>query len=238
MTTRGDPCRTRRCTGRLTAPVSGGVCARQGTELTGWKSPCQGSAEPKARRRARAPARGDVERTPKPHGRGDAQEPATRGGPPGTSGPGTAKSSSRPRGGLDHAGVHARTVLGLSRGGLQAVRASEDAEANGARRHPSLAAGRRQQRVEEARERGRKARTGGRRVHRRVDRGHAPAPPRERPVAERGGEAAGGAAGRDAPGGDGGLRERGVERGHLRAARARVQRKGGSPGVDGRTVDG
>ena len=30
------------------------VCAGHGTELMGWKSPCQVSAEPKARRRARA----------------------------------------------------------------------------------------------------------------------------------------------------------------------------------------
>src|SRR5262245_4791800 len=35
-------------------PLTGSVCARHGTELTGWKSPCQVSAEPKARRRARA----------------------------------------------------------------------------------------------------------------------------------------------------------------------------------------
>jgi hypothetical protein len=78
----------------------------------------------------------------------------------------------------------------------------------------------------------------GRRVHRRLDRGHAPAPPLERPVAERRGEAAGGASGGDAPVGEAGRMERVVERGNLLAALARVQRKGGSPGVDGRTVDG
>jgi hypothetical protein len=82
------------------------------------------------------------------------------------------------------------------------------------------------------------ARTVGRRVHWRWDRGHAPAQPRELPVAARRGEAAVGASGRDALVGDAELRARVVERGHLRAALARVQRHGGSPGVDGMTVAG
>jgi RNA-directed DNA polymerase len=70
------------------------------------------------------------------------------------------------------------------------------------------------------------------------DRGRAPAQQLERPFAERRGEAAGGAAGWDAPVGEAGLMERGVERGKLLAALARVKRNGGSPGVDGRTVEG
>jgi hypothetical protein len=69
-----------------------------------------------------------------------------------------------------------------------------------------------------------------------VDRGHAPAPPLERPVAERRGEAAGGASGRDTPGGAEGLMERVVARGHRLAALRRVQPKGGRPGIDGMTV--
>jgi hypothetical protein len=50
----GKAGRTRRCTGRLTAPVSADVCARHGTARARWKSSCQVIAEPKARRRARA----------------------------------------------------------------------------------------------------------------------------------------------------------------------------------------
>ena len=71
-----------------------------------------------------------------------------------------------------------------------------------------------------------------------LDRGHAPAQQLERPFAERRGEAAVGASGRDAPVGDAGLMERVVERENLLAALARVKRKGGSPGVDGRSVEG
>jgi RNA-directed DNA polymerase len=70
------------------------------------------------------------------------------------------------------------------------------------------------------------------------DRGHAPAQQLELPFAERGGEAAVGASGRDALVGDVGLMERVVERGNLLAALARVKRNGGSPGVDGMTVEG
>jgi hypothetical protein len=69
-------------------------------------------------------------------------------------------------------------------------------------------------------------------------RGQAPAPQLERPFAERRGEAAGGASGGDAPVGDADLRERVVERGNRLAARARVKRNGGSPGVDGMTGAG
>jgi hypothetical protein len=71
-----------------------------------------------------------------------------------------------------------------------------------------------------------------------LDRGHAPAQQLERPVAERRGEAAGGASGGDPPVGDEGLLERVVARRNLHAARARVQRNGGSPGRDGMTVEG
>jgi RNA-directed DNA polymerase len=70
-----------------------------------------------------------------------------------------------------------------------------------------------------------------------VDRGHAPAQPRDLPVAERRGEAAVGASGRDTPVGDAGLMERVVERGHRRAALRRVKQNGGSPGIDGMTVE-
>ena len=66
-----------------------------------------------------------------------------------------------------------------------------------------------------------------------VDRGNAPAQPRERPCAERRGEAAVGASGRDTLVGDEGLMERVVERGNLLAALTRVKRKGGRPGIDG-----
>ena len=84
---------------------------------------------------------------------------------------------------------------------------------------------------------GPKAQTVGRRVQRRLDRGNAPAQQLELPFAERRGEAAVGASGGDAPVGEVGLMERVVERGHLLAALARVKRKGGSPGVDGMTVE-
>jgi hypothetical protein len=72
-----------------------GVCAGHGTELTGCKSPRQVSAQPKARSRARASPRSGVWRKPHPEMRGDAQEPDTRCGTPGTSGHVTAKSSMR-----------------------------------------------------------------------------------------------------------------------------------------------
>jgi RNA-directed DNA polymerase len=71
-----------------------------------------------------------------------------------------------------------------------------------------------------------------------LDRGNAPAQPLELPVAERRGAAAVGASGGDTPVGDEGLMERVVERRNLHAALARVQRHGGSPGMDGRTVEG
>ena len=71
-----------------------------------------------------------------------------------------------------------------------------------------------------------------------LDRGHAPAQQLELPFAERRGEAAVGASGGDTPVGDEGLMERVVERGNLLAALARVQRNGGSPGMDGMTVEG
>jgi hypothetical protein len=44
----------------ITARLISNVCARHGTELTGCRSPCLVSAEPKARSRARASGRGSV----------------------------------------------------------------------------------------------------------------------------------------------------------------------------------
>ena len=68
-------------------------------------------------------------------------------------------------------------------------------------------------------------------------RGHAPGQELELPFAERRGEASVGASGRGAPVRDEDLMERIVERGNLLAALARVKRNGGSPGVDGMTVE-
>jgi RNA-directed DNA polymerase len=70
-----------------------------------------------------------------------------------------------------------------------------------------------------------------------LDRGHAPGQQLELPFAERRGEASVGASGRGAPVRDEDLMERIVERGNLLAALARVKRNGGSPGVDGMTVE-
>jgi RNA-directed DNA polymerase len=74
-------------------------------------------------------------------------------------------------------------------------------------------------------------------VHRRLDRGPAPAPQLELPVAERRGEASVGAAEQDTPGGEERLMAQVVERGNLLAALRRVKRNGGSPGTDGMTVE-
>ena len=70
-----------------------------------------------------------------------------------------------------------------------------------------------------------------------LDRGHAPGQPLELPFAERRGEASVGAWGRSPRVGDESLMARVVARGNLRAALARVKRNGGSPGVDGMTVE-
>jgi RNA-directed DNA polymerase len=70
-----------------------------------------------------------------------------------------------------------------------------------------------------------------------LDRGNAPAQQLELPFAERRGEAAVGASGWDTPVGDEGLMERVVERGNLLAALRRVKQNGGSPGIDGMTVE-
>ena len=70
-----------------------------------------------------------------------------------------------------------------------------------------------------------------------VDRGTAPAQQRILPVAQQRGDAPGGAAGERPPGNAARLRERGVERSNLWRARARVQTTGGSPGIDGMTVE-
>jgi RNA-directed DNA polymerase len=70
-----------------------------------------------------------------------------------------------------------------------------------------------------------------------LDRGNAPAQQLELPFAERRGEAAVGASGRDTPVGVEGLMERVVERGNLLAALRRVKQNGGSPGIDGMTVE-
>jgi hypothetical protein len=70
-----------------------------------------------------------------------------------------------------------------------------------------------------------------------LDRGHAPGQQLERPFAERRGEAPVGAVGGGAPVGEERRLERVVERSNLLAARARVKRNGGSPGIEGRTVE-
>jgi RNA-directed DNA polymerase len=82
-----------------------------------------------------------------------------------------------------------------------------------------------------------KAQTVGRGVHRMLARGHAPGQQLELPFAERRGEASVGAAGQDTPVGEERVMERVVERGNLRAALRRVKRNGGSPGIDGMTVE-
>jgi Group II intron, maturase-specific domain/Reverse transcriptase (RNA-dependent DNA polymerase) len=70
-----------------------------------------------------------------------------------------------------------------------------------------------------------------------LDRSRAPGKPRERPFGARRGEASGGASGQDTPVGAERVMARVVERGNLLAALRRVQRNGGSPGLDGRTVE-
>lgn len=70
-----------------------------------------------------------------------------------------------------------------------------------------------------------------------LDRGQAPAQQLELPFAERGGEASVGASGPDTPGGEERLMEQVVERENLLAALRRVKRNGGSPGIDGMTVE-
>jgi RNA-directed DNA polymerase len=69
------------------------------------------------------------------------------------------------------------------------------------------------------------------------DRGHAPGQQLELPFAERRGEATVGTSRQDPPVGEERLMERVVERGNLFAALRRVKRNGGSPGVDGMTVE-
>ncbi len=68
------------------------------------------------------------------------------------------------------------------------------------------------------------------------NRGIAPAKQLELPFGRRG-EASVGTSGEEAPVGDGGLMERVVERSNLLAALRRVRSNGGSPGVDGMTVE-
>ena len=68
-------------------------------------------------------------------------------------------------------------------------------------------------------------------------RSRAPGKPLERPFVERRGEASVGAAGQDTPVGAERVRARVVERGPRRAALRRVKRNGGSPGIDGMTVE-
>jgi RNA-directed DNA polymerase len=70
-----------------------------------------------------------------------------------------------------------------------------------------------------------------------VDRGHAPGQQLELPFAERRGEASVGASGEGTPVGEERLMEQVVERGNLLAALRRVKRNGGSPGIDGMTVE-
>jgi RNA-directed DNA polymerase len=70
-----------------------------------------------------------------------------------------------------------------------------------------------------------------------LDRSSAPAKQLELPFAERRGEASVGASGKDTPVGAERVMERVVERGNLLAALRRVKRNGGSPGIDGMTVE-
>jgi RNA-directed DNA polymerase len=70
-----------------------------------------------------------------------------------------------------------------------------------------------------------------------LDRGHAPGQQLELPFAERRGEASVGASGGGTPVGEERLMEQVVERGNLLAALRRVKRNGGSPGIDGMTVE-
>jgi RNA-directed DNA polymerase len=69
------------------------------------------------------------------------------------------------------------------------------------------------------------------------DRGSAPDQPLTLPFPARRGEASVGASGKRAPGHDESLMERVVERPNLLRALARVQANGGSPGLDGMTVE-
>jgi len=82
-----------------------------------------------------------------------------------------------------------------------------------------------------------KARTVGRRTYQMLDRGRAPGQQLELPFAERRGEASVGASGQSTPVREESLMERVVERGNLLAALRRVKRNGGSPGIDGMTVE-
>jgi hypothetical protein len=70
-----------------------------------------------------------------------------------------------------------------------------------------------------------------------LERGMAPDPQLPRPCAHQRGAASGGASGGSLPGGDEGVRERGVERENLWRALARGKAHGGRPGVDGMTVE-
>jgi hypothetical protein len=94
------------------------VCAGHGTELTRCKASCQGCAEPKARRRARASPRGGVCRQPYPNARGDAQERERRCGTRGASGHVTTKPSRRDWGVLENSSADARNARCLTPGGL------------------------------------------------------------------------------------------------------------------------
>jgi RNA-directed DNA polymerase len=70
-----------------------------------------------------------------------------------------------------------------------------------------------------------------------LDRGSAPDKQRPLPFAQRRGEASVGAPGESTPVGDERLMERVVERHDLWTALARVNANGGSPGIDGMTVE-
>jgi RNA-directed DNA polymerase len=70
-----------------------------------------------------------------------------------------------------------------------------------------------------------------------VDRGMAPGKQLALPCAQRRGEASVGAPGESTPVGDERLMEHGGERHNLLTALARVKANGGSPGIDGMTVE-
>jgi hypothetical protein len=156
-----------------------------------------------------------------------------RGGRPGTSGHVPTQSSIRKRGMLDQSGVDARTVLCLTRGGRPAVRPQ-----GGLREEVSAPIGRPKSAEGLVGTQGRAEGPNGWQEG-APDAGPKPCPWTAARAARRGaeGDAAVGASGRSPPVGDAGLMARVVERGHLLAALRRVKRNGGSPGIDGMTVE-
>jgi Reverse transcriptase (RNA-dependent DNA polymerase) len=144
----------------------------------------------------------------------------------------TTKSSIRALGVLDQSGVYAQKVLCLTLGDLHAVRqrgelSEEKSEPIGMQKSAAGIVGTDVP----------KARTVGRRVHWRLDRGRAPAQQLALPFAERGREVSVGASRTATVVGEERGMERVVARGNLLAVLRRVQRHGGRPGIDGIAVE-